>query len=87
MVFILGAVSTSMVTLNQVSTEVAVIEGCEIFLLVYGVFSLLSGVTFFVSLCICNCKCTFHHKPQLTLVIVILICSFVVYSRPCMCEL
>ena len=85
MVFILGALSTLMVTLNQRSTEVAVIEGCEIFLLVYGVFSLLSGVTCFVSLCICNCKCTFHHKPQLTLVIVILICSFVVYIAGLVC--
>ena len=85
MVFILGAVSTLMVTLNQVSTEVAVIEKCEIFLLVYGVFSLLSGVTCFVGLCICNCKCTFRHRPQLTLVIVILICSFVVYIAGLVC--
>lgn len=64
LVIVLGAVSTLMVTLNQVSTEVAVIEKCEIFLLVYGVLSLLSGLTFFVSLCICNCKCTFRHRPQ-----------------------
>ena len=84
MVFILGAVSTLMVTLNQVSTEVAVIEKCEIFLLVYGVFSLLSGVTCFVGLCICNCKCT-RHRPQLTLVIVILICSFVLYIAGLVC--
>ena len=85
MVFILGALSTLMVTLNQVSTEVAVIEKCEIFLLVYGVFSLLTGVTCFVGLCICNCKCTFRHRPQLTLVIVILICSFVVYIAGLVC--
>ena len=79
MVVVLGAISTLMVTLNQVSTEIAVIEECEIFLLVYGVSSLLSGLTFFVGLCICNCKCTFCHRPQLTLVIVILICFLVVY--------
>ena len=82
---VLGAVSTLMVTLNQVLTEVAIIEKCEIFLLVYGVLSLLSGLTFFVSLCICNCKCTFRHRPQLTVVIVILICSLVVYIAGLVC--
>ena len=79
MAVILGAVSTFLVTLNQVSTEAAVIEECEIFLLVYGVISVLSGLTFFVGLCLCNCKCTFRNRPQLTLVTLILICSLVVF--------
>ena len=82
LVVVLGAVSTLMVTLNQVSTEVAVIEKCEILLLVYGVLSVLSGLTFFVSLCICNCKCTFRHRPQLIVVIVI---SLVVYIAGLVC--
>lgn len=82
---ILGAVSTFLVTLNQVSTEAAVIKECEIFLLVYGLILVLSGLTFFVGLCLCNCKCTFRNRPQLTLVTLILICSLVVYIAGLIC--
>ena len=79
MVFILGALSVLLVTLNSVSTEVVAIEGCEIILLVYGVLSVFSGVTFFVGLCLCNCKCASHHRSQLTAISIILIFSLIVY--------
>ena len=83
LVVILGAVSTLLVTLNQVSTEAAVIDECEIFLLVYGVISVLSGLTFFVGLWFC--KCTFRNRPQLTVVTLILLCSLVVYIAGLIC--
>ena len=54
MVFILGALSVLLVTLNSVSTEVVAIEGCEIILLVYGVLSVFSGVTFFCAYATAN---------------------------------
>ena len=74
MVIILGAISILLVTQNQEG-----IEECETFLLVYGAISVLCGLTLFVSLCICNCKCAFHHWPRLTAVSLISICSLVVY--------
>ena len=79
MAVLLGALSVLLVTLNSASTEAVAVEGCEIILLVYGKLSVFSGVTFCAGLCLCNCKCAFRHRSQLTAVSIILIFSLIVY--------